>query len=206
MSKPRQQFISEILVYPDPQVRSEAVLIARDPKTSGTAIYHTTDGGKTFRAMIPAPSSKDRVGAVLTLNKDKSAEWRFPDPRNQGLASQSSGVRIFIPFQIIGTLSTDATFGYFKVPSGKTVMMHEIQLCLQDSADQTVSIDVINGSGAAQGRVATLAPGILRSTFVFPNPIKMTSRSIWSMRILGCGTSSAPGQNLTALAGIEYQS
>lgn len=204
MSKPRQILQSELLIIPDPQVRSEVVLISRDPKSSGTGIYFSSDGGKTFRAMIPAPKASDRAGSVLTLNSKLSAEWKFLEAKS-GTTSSVSNARTFIPFQVIGTLQQDTIFGYFKVPAGKSAILYEIQLSVQDVADQNISIDICNGSGAAQGRVATLTSGGQRSTYVLQNPLKMSSRSVWMMKVTGCGTSSAPGQNLTALAGIEYQ-
>lgn len=206
MSKPRQQFDSEIVIVPDPQVRSEVFLIARDTKKSGSAIYFSRDGGKNFVTMIPAPTSKDRAGAVLTLMEGGSAAWRFQTPKDSITSSSAGTPRVFVPFNLIGNLSTNAIFGYFKVPIGKTAVMHEMQIVVQDTADQPITIDVVNGSGAAQERAGTLSTGGSHTTFVFPTPLKMVSRSIWSMKVLGCGTSGASGQNLTVLAGIEYQS
>lgn len=205
-SKPRQQFDSEIVIVPDPQVRSEVFLIARDTKKSGSAIYFSRDGGKTFVTMIPAPTSKDRVGSVLTLAEGGSAAWKFQEPKGSTSASSAGTPRVFVPFNLVGNLAVNSVFGYFKVPIGKTAVMHEIQIVVQDAADQPITVDVVNGSGVAQGRSGTLSVGGLHTTFVFPTPLRMVGRSIWSMKVLGCGTSGASGQNLTVLAGIEYQS
>lgn len=204
MSKPRQQFDSEIVIVPDPQVRSEVFLIARDTKKSGSAIYFSKDGGKNFVTMIPAPTSKDRAGAVLTLTEGGSAAWKFQEPRGSTTSSVAGTPRVFIPFNLVGNLAVNAVFGYFKVPVGKTAVMHEMQIVVQDVADQPITIDVVNGSGSVQNRVGTLSTGGTQTTFVFPTPLKMVGRSVWSMKVLGCGTSGASGQNLTVLAGIEY--
>jgi hypothetical protein len=204
--KPRQQISSELLVVPDPQVPSEVFLIARDSAKGESAFYFSSNGGKSFKALIPAPTKKSRAGSVLTLADDLSAEWRFQGAARQSSVSSSAGGSFFVPFQLVGDLSEGVVVGYFKVPVGKTALMRELQVSVQDTADLPIIIDVVNGSGVAQGRAITLASGSKHFTFTFPTPLSLSSKSIWMMKVLSCGSISAPGANLTILAGIEYTS
>lgn len=66
-------------------------------------------------------------------------------------------------------------------------------------------VDVINGSAVRQNRNATINEDSLSSVTLLEVPLKMSSRSVWKMKVVQCGTSF-PGQNLCVLAGIEFTS
>lgn len=206
-AKPREKISAELLIVPDPQVQSEVFLVARDASKGESAFYFSNNGGKTFKALIPAPTEKSRPGAVLTLNDDLSSSWQFQTPGNKSVTTSSTaGGSFFVPFTMMGDIYSGAILGYFKVPAGKSAVMREIQVIIQDVADQAIIVDVVNGSNIPQARSASLAAGLKHLSFTFATPLVMSSRSIWSMKVLNCGTSSAPGTNLTILAGIEYTS
>lgn len=202
MAKPREQYNQEFLIVPDPGIPSQMVLIARDGKKGGLGIYTSLDGGKTFQTMIPAPTGDDREGSILTLDGKGNAVWK-PVRSPQFV---SSGERFFVSVPLVGDLSPDAAFGYFKVPSTGSVILREIQLCLQDAADDDVRIDIVNGSGAEQKRIATLSASSNHSTTILSSPLTMNRGTVWSFKVLQCGSEAAPGQNLTLQAGIEYLS
>lgn len=201
MAKPQQKIPAELLIVPDPGVPNEVVLIARRPLQGGLSIFSSEDGGKTFRSMVPAPTKTTRKGAVLTIGDD-GAEWLLPTPSAQPLVL--SGQRQYVPFHLVGDLSEGVVFGYLKIPAKRSASLIELQLSVQDGADQNIAVDVINGSGVRQNRVATLGSGSTHSVTILNTPLKLTSGTVWKMKITGCGTNSAPGQNITVLAGIEF--
>ncbi len=201
MSKPRTQIPAELLIVPDPGVPSEVVLIARRPLQGGLSIFSSDDGGKTFRPMVPAPTKTTRKGSVLTIGDD-GAEWLLPASSAPPLTL--SGQRQYVPFHLVGDLSEGAVFGYLKIPTKRNASLIELQVSMQDAADQSVAVDVINGSGTRQNRVATIGSGSTHSVTILDAPLKLTSGTVWKMKLTACGTSAAPGQNITVLAGIEF--
>ena len=201
-AKPRQIISQELQVVPDSGVTSESILIARNPKAAGLGIYVSTDGGATFQVMIPAPNKDTRKGSVLTIDDKGNAVWALPPAVR--LPVSPSGLQ-YISFQLVGDLSVGATFGYFKVPAGRTAVLYELTMSMQDVADANVSVDLVTGGGVFQGRTAVIGTGGVTSTTTFESPLTLSSRSVWRMKVTGCGTS-APGQNLCVLAGIEFKS
>lgn len=205
MAKPRQSINAELVIVPDRGVPSEVILIARDPKKSGMAIYCSSDGGKTLRSMIPAPTADTRKGSVLTvINEVGDAAWELPS--KPAPTPALSGHRQYIPFSLVGDLRVGVTFGYIKIPSRRNASLLELQISVQDAANQAITVDLVNGSGAVQGRAATLTSGSRTSTTILDAPLRLGAGSVWRMKVTGCGTDSSPGQNITVLAGIEYLS
>jgi hypothetical protein len=201
----QQQINAELLIIPDKGVPSEVVLIARRTASKGgLGIYCSSDGGKTYRSMIPAPGVNTRKGAILTIVDDLgNADWRLPPPSTPAPAILS-GQRQYVPFHLAGDLSSGAVFGYLKIPQKRSATLVELQISMQSAADQDVTVDLINGSSVPQNRVATLAAGSYVSTTILETPLELKSGTVWRMKITGCGTGSAPGEFINVIAGIEY--
>lgn len=201
----QQQINAELLIVPDRGVPSEVVLIARRPASKGgLGIYCSSDGGKTYRSMVPAPAKNTRKGAVLTIVDELgNADWRLPPP-SASAPITLSGQRQYVPFQHAGSLSSGAVFGYLKIPQKRSATLVELQISMQSSADQDVTIDLINGSSVLQNRIATLGAGSYVSTTILETPLDLRSGTVWRMKITGCGTDSAPGEFINVIAGIEY--
>lgn len=198
-TKPRQQINEELLIYPDPSVPAECLLIKREPNV-GVGVFFSNDSGKTFRRLIIAPNKNDRVGSVLTILPDGSVGWQFlqaPD--------FSSGPQvIFVQFQLVGDLYDGAIFGKFTVPSGKTLALVEMQATLQDAADDSVILDMVDSSGLAQGKTLSITTSETSSRTVFSTKLKMPSLSSWSIKVLQAG-NTLPGQNINVTIGLNYQ-
>lgn len=202
---PTQNTINtELIVVPDQGVPDEQVLIARRPKLSGLGIYYTTDGGKTFRSMIPAPTQATRQGAVLTVVDDKgNVDWRLPNtPKPPPYVL--SGQRQYASFNLAGALSSGGIFGYFKIPEKRSATLIELLVSVQTPADQNITVDLINSSGTLQNRTATLGAGSYFSAITLDTPLLLGPGTAWRMKVTGCGSNSAPGEFLNVIAGIEY--
>ncbi len=98
----------------------------------------------------------------------------------------------------VGILTTGLTFGFFKNTLDSSLSAIEVQLCIQDAADQDIQIDFVDGFGILQHSVAVLRSGTLHSSTILTNPVLWASGTSWSLKVLAAGSSDAPGQNLSA--------
>lgn len=194
MAKPRQEIPAELLITPDPFTPKFKILVKRDTTSGITGLFATTDG-VTFTPFVPAPTSKDKPGAILTLQEVGGAAWQSPSVPS---LKSTKKLPVFLDLTKIGALNLNDVFGYFKVPSGLSFSLTEVQLVVADVADTPIRVDVINNAGVAQGRVATIRAGQLQGTTIFNTPLTMGTNTVWKMRILEAGTIAAPGENLAA--------
>ena len=194
MAKARHDVPAELLITPDPFTPKFQILVQRDSVTGVAGIYYTENSGIDWRPFLPAPSSKDRIGSVLTIRDGLQVKWCLP-PTSVG--QSFSGNPIYVEMQQIGQLEEGQVFGYFKVSAGLSFFLTEIQMNLQTTSNRIVSVDVVNGSGLEQGRVAIIRESSRTGSTVLPSPLKLTAGTVWSLKVIQAGTSS-PGENLSA--------
>ena len=190
----QQPINSELLITPDPLTPKVQMLIRRDPVSGRLGIF-CTDDGKTFRMMLPAPTVLDRVGSVLTIVPGNLAQWQLP---SVPAVTPSTPLPSYVEMSVVGSLSTNQLFGHFKVSNGLTLTLKEIQLYVQTPSSVAIQVDVLNGSNVRQNRVATIQPNAQKSVTILDTPLKMSSGTLWSMKVLQAGTGGDSGENLTA--------
>lgn len=181
----------EQVFIPNPSTPAFRVMIRRDVKKGLTAIYYSEDAGATWKAMLPAPTSNNQVGSVLTLGLDGVASWQVPP------FTKASQIPMAVQLTLQGTMSLGQSFGYLRIPDGLNLQLTEIQASLQDVSDGRIVLDVSTLLGVAQNRMIQINPGSQSGLAVLSTPLSMPSGSEWTMKVLQCGSLLLPGAGLS---------
>lgn len=199
---PTENLIGDVVVTLDPLQPGFQIVIKRLNKEGSMGIFQSTDGGRTLKSLLPAPTEKDRPGSTITIKADGSVGWVL-DPSVEAAAALkaqgASGVRRnfeYIDFVLAGEVSLNATFGYFRVPKSAKYRLVELQAEIQAVGDTAIKIDLIDATGTLQNRGITLAAGERRTTSALPTAFPLEGATVWSAKVIACGTA-APGEYLT---------
>ena len=74
---------------------------------------------------------------------------------------------------------------------------------MQTVADSPIKIDLLDSTDAVQNRAVTLNTGLRRNFFVLAQPLVMRGGTSWSAKILQCGSSGGPGENINVRLILE---
>lgn len=150
----------------------------------------------------PVDGEPETLGyATLKLIKDRFGESSPPvtaDPASYFTAAQSDAryVRHFLaPLIYAGELGDEQAFGYFKAQSACRVL--GAQLFAQEApVGAAVTIDLINGAGAEQTKIATLADGAAYQETTYGAALVLAAGDVIRAKVKSTGVAT-PGQFLT---------
>lgn len=200
MAATPQTITAPLEIIPDPMVPKFRILVQRDAKTGAMGIYRSEDGGLNYVPLIPCPTPKNKPGHILTLNDALQAYWAAPVTQEASSALiQAQNQTRFVDISCAGEVSQGDGFGYFRVPTGKTFKLTEIQYFLKTPSTAPIQIDFLK-QHSLLGRAFMISPG-MSGSLPFSSPILMASGTIWSFQITSTGGTL--GENLTLRLVLE---
>ncbi len=141
-----------------------------------------------------------RVGITMSVAEpywDKDEKRLYVGDGITAGGLRATAGRFFVTFHFAGDAIDETVFGYFKAPLACSIL--GAQIFAQDApAGAALTIDLVNGAGVEQTKIATLADGVAKQETIYGTALAVAAAGEIQAKIKSIG-SGTPGQNITLI-------
>lgn len=192
----------ELIVTPDLFQSKSKLRVRRNNKLGRIELQVTSDGGVTYRTLLPDPASAKgaaKVGSVLTVLEGGGVGWVFPTTPTENNRLENFVHPVSSSYN--NTLVVNEVFGVLQVPSTYAFDLIGMAASVQTASSvDDIKVDICTAAGARKNKVLTIGAGVKYASVTYSQSLRLPQGTTWRFKIVQVGNEDQRGEGLTIQA------